>query len=81
MAIPNFGYLWKQEEMSDVDIVISAPSYSASVSSEAPWVNDSNHATLLQQFPGHSLILSYSKYFKAQASTCCRRHYLMPHDI
>jgi hypothetical protein len=48
--------------MSDVDVVISC------VEDAAPADSEARNSTVLQQFPGHSPILSLSPYFKAQAS-------------
>lgn len=62
MAHPGFGHLWQQAEMSDVDIVLYADVEAAQSGDCAL------NRTLLQQFPGHSQILSPSPYFKAQAS-------------
>lgn len=67
MAYPGFGHLWQQADMSDVDIVITCPNDAASARDEAPEAHTVN-STLLQQFPGHSTILSSSPYFNAQAS-------------
>ena len=53
--------------MSDVDIVISVAEDTTSADGETSEAQNSTR-TFLQQFPGHSLILSYSPYFKAQAS-------------
>lgn len=53
--------------MSDVDIVISSVEDAAPTDSEAHEAQNST-STVLQQFPGHSPILSLSPYFKAQAS-------------
>lgn len=65
MAHPGFGHLWKQTEMSDMNIVIACAQDAASAGDEIP---EGPNSTLLQQFPGHSMILSSSPYFKAQAS-------------
>lgn len=70
MAHPGFGHLWKQSEMSDIDIVIACPVDEGSGGDDAHMLENS---TLLQQIPGHSPILSLSPYLKAQASFnyCC----------
>jgi hypothetical protein len=64
MAHPGFGPLWQQAEMSDVDIVISV--------ADGVTAHDQDHQAhrhnVLQQFPGHSLILSLCPYLKVQAS-------------
>ena len=84
MAHPGFGHLWQQAEMSDLDIVISVDY------EYVPNGTESRHALFwrqyhqqlhendppLQQFPGHSTILSLSPFFKAQASV--RRLKLLP---
>lgn len=81
MAHPGFGHLWQQAEMSDLDIVISCD-YAAAVGEDASGepedvlayrqlLPQSQQDTLLQQFPGHSTILSLSPFFKAQASVRC----------
>jgi hypothetical protein len=62
---PGFGHLWQQADLSHVDIVIACAKNAAAVGDEA---QDGQNSTLLQQFPGHSTILSSSPYFKAQAS-------------
>jgi hypothetical protein len=68
MAHPGFGHLWKQTEMSDMNIVIACAQDAASAGDENP---EEHNSTLLQQLPGHSMILSSSPYFKAQASADC----------
>jgi hypothetical protein len=73
MTHPGFGPLWKQAEMSDVVIVLSIAHNAASTGDETPQeVSDqalSSYHTVLQQFPGHSPILSPCPYFAAQART------------
>jgi hypothetical protein len=59
MAHPGFGHLWKQSEMSDIDIVIACPVDEGSGGDDAHMLENS---TLLQQIPGHSPILSLSPY-------------------
>jgi hypothetical protein len=70
MAYPGFGHLWQQADMSDVDIVLSIVEASAPAGDEASEAADaqSSNRTLLQQFPGHSVILSLCPYLVAQAS-------------
>lgn len=65
MAHPGFGYLWQEVDVSDVDIVIACVEDAAAANGEA---HEAPNSTVLQQFPGHSPILSLSPYFKAQAS-------------
>ena len=67
MAHPGFGHLWQQAEMSDVEIVISVAEGTVSAGDETTEAQNSTR-TILQQFPGHSPILSLSPYFVAQAS-------------
>jgi hypothetical protein len=79
MAHPGFGHLWQQAEMSDLDIVISIDYEYVPNGTESQHVlwcrlkaqelhqNDPP----LQQFPGHSTILSLSPFFKAQVSVRC----------
>jgi hypothetical protein len=67
MSHPGFGNLWKQAEMSDIEIVLSvANDASVTASPAADETSDSQTRTVLQQFPGHSPILSPSPYFAAQ---------------
>lgn len=65
MAHPGFGHMWQQAEMSDAEFVICVSLEQPPAVAEAFKVQ---HHTVLQQFPGHSLILSCSPYFTAQAS-------------
>jgi hypothetical protein len=67
MAHPGYKHLWQQAEMSDIDIVIRVAEDIAPAGDEAPEGQDST-PTVLQQFPGHSQILSPSPYFVAQVS-------------
>jgi hypothetical protein len=67
MAHPGFGHLWQQEETSDVEIIISVAEEKTSAGDEFPEARSSS-CTFLQQFPGHSQILSLSPYLLAQAS-------------
>jgi hypothetical protein len=74
MAHPGFGHLWKQAEMSDMDIAVICTHDEDSEgderlgAQEVEYRSGNQEITLLQQFPGHSMILSSSPYFKAQAS-------------
>lgn len=56
----GFWHLWKQEDMSDVQIFIYAASVAPSVGSRPSETH---------KFPGHSDILNLSDYLKAHAST------------
>jgi hypothetical protein len=71
MAHPGFAHLWQQQELSDVDIVVIAGAPCAEDSAPA---GDSmlteGQPLVLQQFPGHSSILSISQYCKAQVTHC-----------
>jgi hypothetical protein len=71
VAHPGFGHLWQQAEMSDVEIVLSVvnkANLAGDEAAEAQMTQSWGSATVLQQFPGHSPILSLSPYFVAQAS-------------
>ena len=68
MAHPGFGHLWQQSEMSDIEIVLVVDADADPVGVGATEVHKVNR-TVLQQFPGHSLLLSVSPYFAAQVST------------
>lgn len=67
MSHPGFGHLWKQAETSDIDIVLSI------VRDVDPAGDETSEAQarnpVLQQFPGHSLLLSVSPFFAAQVRT------------
>ncbi len=63
MAHPGFGHLWQQTEMSDVEVVLVV----VSESDETSEVHSSKNS-VLQQFPGHSQILSSSPLFGTKAS-------------
>jgi hypothetical protein len=65
----GFGHLWMQEDLSDVNIMISVVSNQAPVDDEAAEAQHIN-PTILQQLPGHKAILSSSPLFAAQASIC-----------
>lgn len=56
--------------MSDIDIVVCIADDNAPVGDEAHEAQDSSH-NVLQQFPGHRMILSLSPYFEAQARLTC----------
>ena len=70
MAYPGFGHLWQQADMSDVEIVLSIVEESAPAGDEAPEAAEAQSSSriVLQQFPGHSVILSLCPYLVAQAS-------------
>lgn len=68
MTHPGFAHLWMQADLSDVDIVLSVVPDQAPTGDETAEAQSSNPA-ILQQFPGHSTIISSSPYFAAQAST------------
>jgi hypothetical protein len=73
MAHPGFGHLWQQAEMSDMDIAVICVQDEGFEDGEPLGAQEvyrfiDQKTTLLQQFPGHSMILSSSPYFKAQAS-------------
>jgi hypothetical protein len=72
MAHPGFGHLWQQAETSDIDIVILHDQDAPPTGDGSPAVQNS---TLLQQFHGHSQILSLSDFFKAQA---VQKYYFTP---
>jgi hypothetical protein len=79
MAHPGFGHLWQQAEMSDVEIVISLAEGTVSAGDETTEAQNSTR-TILQQFPGHSLILSLRPYyFVEQALKTCFRAWLASH--
>jgi hypothetical protein len=68
MAYPGFGHLWQQTDMSDVEIVLSCeeePDPRNYPYAEA----QSSNKVVLQQFPGHSQILSLCPYFVAQVGS------------
>jgi hypothetical protein len=69
MAHPGFGHLWKQDDMSDIQIMLSTVTETAS---EGHKDTGASSSTVLQQFSGHSMILriilSCSPYFMAQVS-------------
>jgi hypothetical protein len=56
MAHPGFGHLWQQDEMPDIDIVVSVVNDNAPTGDEAHKAQDSTR-NVLQQFPGHRMIL------------------------
>jgi hypothetical protein len=69
MSHPGFGHLWQQAEKSDVDIAVAvSPPGVESASGQA--CEAGNHA-VLQQFPGHSLILSLCPYLNVQVNRTC----------
>ncbi len=74
MAHHGFGHLWKQEDMSDVEIVLCYAEDNAPAGDESPEALSSKHI-VLQQFPGHSQIMSFSPYFRAQVSVKNRRQF------
>jgi hypothetical protein len=76
MAHPGFGHLWQQAELSDAEIMLSAYTKAHSEGDEACEVQSSSQ-TVLQQFPGHSPILSSSPYFAAQVS---KHQYTLQHS-
>jgi hypothetical protein len=57
----SFAHLWQQDEFSDVDIVLTGPHDSSSTAEDS--------ASKLATFPGHSVLLGDSPFFKAQV--CC----------
>lgn len=53
----SFEHVWQQDDMSDLDLVLTA-------STETQ--NEGDEAQILRKFPAHSLILSNSPFLKAQ---------------
>jgi hypothetical protein len=53
----SFSELWQQAELSDVDVLLTAPP--AADQEDAP-------PQKLAEFPGHTVLLSSSPFFKAQ---------------
>jgi hypothetical protein len=61
----SFARLWKNEEHSDVDVVLKVTSHSG----------DETAAQQLSHFPGHSVLLSSSPMISAQVSSLgIRKH-------
>jgi hypothetical protein len=60
----SFAHLWQQAELSDVDVLLTAPSSTNQ--------NGNAVAQKLAEFPGHTVLLSSSPYLKAQV--CCGVH-------
>jgi hypothetical protein len=54
----SFAHLWQQAELSDVDVLLTAPSTTDQNSNAPP--------QKLAEFPGHTVLLSSSPYLKAQ---------------
>ena len=57
----SFSELWQQAELSDVDVLLTAP---PAGDLHAP-------PQKLAEFPGHIVLLSTSPYFKAQVCLMC----------
>lgn len=72
MSHPGFGHLWKQAEKSDVDIVVSISP--ADVESGSDQTREPSNYTVLQRFPGHSLILDLCPYLNVQVSVETHTH-------
>lgn len=53
----SFSHLWQQEELSDVDVLLTAPD---------PQNAGSAQTQKLAEFPGHTALLSSSPFLKAQ---------------
>jgi hypothetical protein len=60
----SFSELWQQAELSDVNVLLTAPP-AAGQQDDAP-------PQKLAEFPGHTVLLSSSPFFKAQV--CCVVH-------
>jgi hypothetical protein len=60
----SFSQLWQQSELSDVDVLLTAPP-ATNQESDAP-------PQKLAEFPGHTVLLSTSPYLKAQVCTTSR---------
>jgi hypothetical protein len=54
----SFAHLWQQAELSDVDVLITAPNFADLIDNAPP--------QKLAEFPGHTVLLSSSPYLKAQ---------------
>lgn len=71
MAHPGFGHLWRHADMSDVQIVLSVVNDTYPAKNEAPEAQNSNRR-VLQQFPGHSQILSLLVPMPSSTGKCQR---------
>lgn len=54
----SFAHLWQQKELSDVDVLLIAPSTAAQAGGAPPLV--------VEEFPGHTVLLSNSPFIKQQ---------------
>jgi hypothetical protein len=58
MDLRKYDHLWQQDELSDVDIVLTGPQQGSSTQEAG--------TCKLAAFPGHSVLLSDSPFIKAQ---------------
>jgi hypothetical protein len=61
MTHPGFAHLWQQQDLSDVDIVLIAGAVDSDPAGDS-MLTEGCQPLVLQQFPGHSSILSISQY-------------------